>query len=83
MVMVISTNLLSTNQGRAQLLMDFSIILISFVDIKDLFTEIFVVITNQNEVFADFKRFCRPEPNYVYEVSQQSNRLKSSKITTL
>ena len=31
---------------------------------------IFVVITNQNKVFTDFKVLCRSEPNYDYETSQ-------------
>ena len=30
---------------------------------------IFVVITNQNEVFTDFEVFCRSEPKYVNETS--------------
>ena len=34
---------------------------------------VFVVITNQNEVFKDFKILCRSEPNYVYEISQSIN----------
>ena len=34
---------------------------------------IFVVITNQNEAFTDFKVFCRSEPNKVYEISQSIN----------
>ena len=31
---------------------------------------IFVVITNQNEVFTHFKILCRSELNHVYETSQ-------------
>ena len=37
------------------------------------FTVIFVVLTNQNEVFTDFKIFYRSEQNYVYEIPQSSN----------
>ena len=30
---------------------------------------LFVLITNQIEVFTDFKKLCRSEPDYVYETS--------------
>ena len=53
--------------------MEFSTILLSFVDIKISSQVVFVVIANQNEVTTDFKIFCRSEPIYVFENSQSIN----------
>ena len=36
-------------------------------------TVIFVVLTNQNKIFTDFKISYRSEQNYVYETSQSVN----------
>ena len=53
--------------------MDFSPILISFVDIKDFFTGSVCGNNQSDEVFTDFKILCRSEPNYVYETYQSTN----------
>ena len=53
--------------------MNFSTISLKFVDFEGTFTDIIVLITNQNEVITDFKKLCRSEPDYVYETSQSIN----------